>query len=710
MRRTILLTFLCLCTLGAYATDNRREHIDEPDTCIHLGEVVVTGVTGNARLREIAAPISIVQAENLRMYTSTNLIDAISHQPGINQITTGASISKPVIRGLGYNRVLVVNDGVRQEGQQWGDEHGIEVDGNAVHSLEILKGPASLMYGSDAMAGAIVMHDAPTMPEGETAGEIGAGYQTNNGLYDLTAAMRGNQKGFVWNWRASHKSAHDYKAPLEGFVPNTRFSEQALSGMVGLNRYWGFSHLKLGYYHLRPGMIEAELFADKDNDSYNGHSYRIAREKEAEDVFPYQNVRHYKAVLDNSFNLPVGTLKAIVGYQQNRRQEYEGEALPVGEEAHPELDFRLHTLTYDTRYVLPYGESNGKVNVGVAGMYQNSEDLGQESLIPAYHLFDIGAFATASQDLTDQWHLSGGLRYDNRHSQWSPILGGDREKRSWDAFSGSLGAIYNASRYLDIKVNASHGFRAPNMSELGSDGEHEGTFRYEVGNAQLKAENSWQFDAGMDYAYGILSFSFSLFANHISNYIFLQREASTGLDTDRFRFTSGNADILGGEARVILHFFHHLHFENTFSFVNGRQPDKSQEEKWLPYMPAPRWLTSLHYDIPVRSTYLRHLYAEAETDANFRQNHFMAAYGTETATPAYMLLNLSAGTDLCVRGRKICSVYLTASNLLNKSYQSHLSRLKYAYTLPLTGYQGIHNMGRNIGIRVLVPLNITHAE
>ena len=214
----------------------------------------------------------------------------------------------------------------------------------------------------------------------------------------------------------------------------------------------------------------------------------------------------------------------------------------------------------------------------------------------------------------------------------------------------------------------------------------------------------------MDYAYGILSFSFSLFANHISNYIFLQREASTGLDTDRFRFTSGNADILGGEARVILHFFHHLHFENTFSYVNGRQPDKSQEEKWLPYMPAPRWLTSLHYDIPVRSTYLRHLYAEAETDANFRQNHFMAAYGTETATPAYTLLNLSAGTDLCVRGRKICSVYLTASNLLNKSYQSHLSRLKYAYTLPLTGYQGIHNMGRNIGIRVLVPLNITHAE
>lgn len=179
------------------------------DTCVHLDEVEVTGVTGSARSREVASPVNVVSNVALHAHPSSNIIDAISRQPGVSQVTTGSGISKPVIRGLGYNRVLVVKDGVRQEGQQWGDEHGIEVDGNAVHSVEILKGPASLMYGSDAMAGCVIMHEAPVLPLDSMAGEVDVESQTNNGLLGYTLNHKGNKKGFVWDGRFSQKLAHD---------------------------------------------------------------------------------------------------------------------------------------------------------------------------------------------------------------------------------------------------------------------------------------------------------------------------------------------------------------------------------------------------------------------------------------------------------------------------------------------------------------------
>jgi iron complex outermembrane recepter protein len=131
-------------------TSDSIKHQPLTESSVKLNEVVVTGLTGSQKLKQSPAPISFVSARQLEMQPSTNIIDAIAHQPGVSQITTGSGISKPVIRGLGFNRVVVVNDGVRQEGQQWGDEHGIEIDPASVHSVEILKGPASLMYGSDA--------------------------------------------------------------------------------------------------------------------------------------------------------------------------------------------------------------------------------------------------------------------------------------------------------------------------------------------------------------------------------------------------------------------------------------------------------------------------------------------------------------------------------------------------------------------------------
>ncbi len=656
-----------------------------------LDEVIVVGVAGPAHLREIAAPMTYVSNEALRVRQSLNIVDAISRQPGVSQVTTGSGIAKPVIRGLGYNRVLVVSDGIRQEGQQWGDEHGLEVDGQAVHSVEILKGPASLMYGSDALAGVVVLDDGPVLPEGKIRGEAATGYQSNNGLVDYTLNLAGHQKDFVWSGRWSQRWAHDFKTPLDGYVPGCGFREKALNAMMGLNKRWGTSRLKFSYFHLTPGMTEVE-----DDYAEGCKDYDI--------LAPFQQVHHYKAVLTNTFPIGEGLLKTIVGYQQNRRQEFE-------EAEECELDFRLQSLHYDLRYVLPeYG--GWRTNVGVAGMLQRSDNLGEEVLIPAYGLFDVGGFVTVCKAFREQLHLSGGLRYDHRGLH-SKALTEDDEfgqpverfldfRRSFDALSGSVGLIYNTKKGVSFKVNAARGFRAPNMSELGSNGVHEGTFRYEVGNSRLKAESSWQIDLGADYTSRLVTAQVALFANRIGNYIFLQRQPTDIAGTPAYQFTQGKARLLGGEARVVVHPIRQLHFENTFSYVNSQQLDAPADARYLPMTPAPRWLATLHGELPLRSKIFHHLCAEVETDVNFRQNHVLLANDTETPTPAYTLLNLMVGTDIRrPDGRRLCNVTLSARNVLDKAYQSHLSRLKYADTLPLTGREGFCDMGRNIAVRVM---------
>jgi len=176
-----------------------------------ISEVVVTGQSGGIENNRTPSPIAVVPRTQMLQNSSGNIIDALSKVPGISQVTTGPGISKPVIRGMGYNRVVVVNDGVRQEGQQWGDEHGIEIDGNSVSRVEILKGPASLAYGSDAMAGVINMISAPTLPEGTINGNISTNYQTNNGLIDYSANLAGNKNGLIWDARYSNKMAHSYQ-------------------------------------------------------------------------------------------------------------------------------------------------------------------------------------------------------------------------------------------------------------------------------------------------------------------------------------------------------------------------------------------------------------------------------------------------------------------------------------------------------------------
>ena len=394
-----------------------------------------------------------------------------------------------------------------------------------------------------------------------------------------------------------------------------------------------------------------------------------------------------------------------------------------------ELYFKLHTLTYDVRYIT--NAWNGwKLSTGIGGMYQTSKNEGEEYLIPDYRLFDFGLYATATKTLNDRWTLNGGVRYDHRRLHGDELMEDGEQRftdftRHFNGVTGSVGAVFNVNDHLNVKLNVARGFRTPNMSELASNGVHEGSIRYELGNQQLKAEYSLQADLGVDFTSRYVSAQLALFANRIDNYIFTHRvaeEMEEGYLT--YAYIQGDARLLGFEAGVDVHPIHSVHFSNTFSYVDAQLLHADDDTKYLPFTPAPKWTTELKWELqhhshstvsshamheyrhdhPKNGVALNNLYIAAGLDCYFRQSHVYRADDTETETPGYALLSLSAGTDIQVKGKKIAELYVTAHNLLNKAYQNHLSRLKYADMNVVTGRRGVYNMGRNITFKVVVPI------
>ncbi len=695
MYRTIVSLLLCAVTFSLYG----QNHADSTDIFFghtDLGEATVTGVTGRVRQGKSPASVQVVSQRELHHVSATNVVSAVSQlTPGVSQLTTGSGISKPLIRGLGFNRIVCLADGVRQEGQQWGDEHGLELDGAGVESVEIIKGPASLMYGSDAMAGVLIFNPFKPLPEGTMRGNASGEYQTNSGLWHYDVGHRGNARGIVWDILWSQQAAHAYKNSRDGYVAGTQHRSHAARTILGLDKSWGHSLLTLSLYHLSPSIAESE----EEEGGEDENQAPVHKIKTYGRTLPFQRVDHYKAVLDNAFRIGQGTLTAILGYQQNRRREYEESAAAFG------LGLDLHVATFDVRYVTPIGKG-WKVAAGTAGMWQHSLNKGDEYLVPDYSLMDWGLFATASREI-GAFSLSGGLRFDTRHVRAKELedegaLRFQQIARNFNGLTGSLGAVWHAARGLNIKMNVAHGFRAPNIPELASNGIHEGAFRYELGNANLKAEHSWQVDMGANYINQLLSAELCLFANRIDNYVYTRRTLDVIDEHPVYRYTSGDARLAGFEAALDIHPIHALHFKNTFAYVHAVLAHQPQETKYLPLTPAPHWRSELKWEITASgktsaSLFPANAFISLVVDCYFRQDHCYRLDGTETATPSYTLVGINAGTDLVLHGRKAAEVFVCVDNLFDRAYQSHLSRLKYA------GDKGFCNPGRNVTFRVTFP-------
>jgi len=683
--------------------------------------VIITGVGAATQLKKSPFQVSVLRRDDLLQNTATNIIESLAKIPGVSTLSTGPAISKPVIRGLGYNRVLTINDGVRQEGQQWGDEHGIEIDEASVNKIEVLKGPASLIYGSDAIAGVINIITNVPVENNTVKANILSSYQTNNLSRSLNANIAGNVNGINWNLYGSTSAAADYKNKYDGRVFNSKFKQANFGGYAGYNGSWGYSHLLFSSFNLKTGLVEGER-DDAGNfiKPVTGGGEAVATEEDftsTTPLIPYQHIRHFKIASDNSFKFGKSRLSVNVGYQQNQREEF-GNPDNMAERA---LYFDLKTITYTAQFHLP--ELNGwKTSLGVNGMKQQNINKGLEQLIPDYDLFDIGGFVY-TQKTINIVSLSGGVRYDTRNLDVKNLMDSSDVKgagfnKSFGNFSGSVGLAAQVTKQLNLKLNIARGFRAPSIPELASNGAHEGTIRYEYGDNNLKSETSTQIDAGMEFNTEHISLNLSAFYNSFSNFIFYKKlqaagggdstVAIDGQDLAAFKFGQTNATLSGIEATVDIHPhpLDWLHIENTFSYTIGKLKTEIESSKYLPFIPAPRLINELRCNFTKLTKGVANFYAKLELDNTFAQNNIFAAYNTETATAGYSLLNAGIGADIVsAKGSTLFSLHFSGMNLGDVAYQNHLSRLKYAAENLSTGRMGVFNMGRNFSIKLNIPLS-----
>lgn len=728
-------------------------NIEMEQSHIEANEVVVTGVSKATEIKKNPVPMVSVNQQYLEQNSSTNIIDAIAKVPGVNVLSTGPNVSKPYIRGLGYNRILTLFDGVRQEGQQWGDEHGIEIDQFLIDRIEVIKGPASLIYGSDALAGVVNLLPANTVPEGALKGSIQTNYQTNNGLYAGSGAFSGNIKSVVFGMRASYKEATNFQNKYDGRVHNTGFKETDFNAYLGVNRKWGYSHLNMSIYdnlqEVPDGSRDSltRKFTKQISEEDTIRPIVSNHELNAYNIDPiHQHVQHYRLFSTSQFIIKQSKLALKLGYQQSIRQEF----------AHPQkpdiagLYLKMQTATYDLKYYLP--EIKGwESTIGINGMYQiNNVNKGTEFVIPNYTLFDFAPFIYLKKEIK-KFDIAFGARYDTRSFQNSelytntnPLTGFDnvitdtsgatkqfdKYNHIFNGFSGSFGVTYNITKRLLIKANVARGFRAPNISEISAKGVHPGTGFQQLGDANFKPEFNLQEDIGIFFDSHHLSASAEVFNNTINNYIFNQKLQSTfggdsiyteaGNNYPVYKFKQTKAQLFGGEARVDFHPhpLDWLHFENSISFVyalnkGGNGAIINDSNRYLPFIPPLHTNSELRAEFAKQISYFHNIYFKVGMQYYASQNRAFLTDNTETKTPGYTLFDMGLGMDVCNKKSKtLCTIGIFCTNLTNIAYQSNMSRLKYFDNYPNngTGRSGIYSMGRNVSFKLTIPFNVNLKE
>ncbi len=703
-----------------------------------LNEVVVTGLTTGSTVKESPVPIMTYSKVQWLQTASTNLVDAVVKLPGMSQISTGVGLSKPVIRGLGFNRVITVHDGVRQEDNQWGEEHALQIDEYSIDRYEIIKGAGSLLYGSDGLGGVMSLITSRPPQPGVTQGQILTNYQTNNGMFGGSAMVETTgQRGVFGRIRVSGKSAGNYRNRYDGRVYGSAYREMDVNGAVGIAKTWGYSQINFSNWHQDINIVTGERDAE-------GRYVKLVRiDDDTEDVAPvsdaelrgrtiekanYQNLNHAKLSWNTFAKLGRGNLSAVVSYSQNRRQEFASTLTP----GQPALYFFLQNVYYDLKYFMD-ARNGWEFTVGTSGLWQTNRNQGLEVLYPGYRSRDNGA-VVFFQKKTDRLTVNGGLRVDVRQMHINPLYidengaftetaGNNREKRflgldkTYANPTASVGASYAITPKLTVKANVARGFRAPTTPELSANGEHAGTFRYEIGNPNLQSEVSLQTDLGFVYETSELSITASLFRNAINSYTYSEKildrfGRDSIVDPARpiltYRYVQGDAVLYGAEGQVMYNpaGAKWLHLSGTYSLVRSRNLSaQGDSARYLPFLPPPRVIAQIKLTRPELGLFLRNAYAQTEVEHNQAQNQALLAFGTETPTPAFTLWNIGAGADVVGRnGRTMFSVYLSVNNLLDRAYQSHQNRLKYFGTNPVTGRAGVFNMGRNASLKLVVPL------
>ncbi len=647
--------------------------------------VVISGFRATDEA-DFAQAVTVIEGKKLDRVRGQSLVQAVEDTPGVANYSTGNFVSKPVIRGLASYRSLMLLDGVPEEAQQFGDEHGASVDIMDMQRIEIVRGPGSLLFGSGALGGVmnVVTPELPTTQGGsETlSGKISGDVFSNSPGGAGAVSLAGASGSVGYRGAFSYRQAGNTRTP-DGALPNSAHTNLNGSTLVGISEKWGMLSLRYAHYDMKLNLPAAIT------DTTTG---RMIADPNAT---LYQKVAHDRLHLHSLLHSDIAKIEMNVSYQQNRRREFENSTI-----ADARLNLQLDTLNSEVKiHHAPLGPLIG--TIGLNHVNQRNQTLGNEPLIPGYTSNSYGAYVFEELRF-DAFSILGGVRGDTRildAAQNAALsLAGQRVQNS--AMTGAVGAVWRFAKQSSFFANVGRGFRAPTAFELFSNGVHEGTNTFDIGDANLKPETTLTTDAGLRVKQGIFHGELNGYYNKIDNYIFSTPTGATFNDPEtgnlfpEYKNRQGNATIYGaeldGEAQVLKW----LAFSTGIDFIKGRNDTLGEP---LALIPANRYRIGMTLSGSkigaILNPYitLKARYVARKTEISSQESLLYSGFAD------YTLVSLATGGDFSVGGQQ-WTYTLGADNLLNQRYVDYLSRQKL-FAL---------NPGVNVYFKITAPFNLVH--
>lgn len=679
-----------------------------------LNEVLI--VTDNNRdVSEFPAPVSTYSQEELRSHSHPTLMGNLAYEPGIDRISIGNGIGKPVIRGLSFNQVLLYSQGTRIENQTWDDHHDLGLSDVGMQNVEVVRGPAALLYGSDALGGAMIFTDEKSAPAGKIIGDANFALHTNTMGGNGDAGFQGTEKdGVFYGLRAggtlhtSYLMGENGKAEgaLEEFAPNSKFKSYFVKANAGVSKKWGVSKFSYSVHQQAIGIIEDESGSTKPKEE------EANEQREYEVEAPYQDVNTQITSLENTIYTGKSKLKINVAYQRNDRKEYEpritrGKDLAIG------LDLRVST--FDVRWSSNEEKPLG-ITIGTQGTFLENSNYGMISLVPDATSKTYAGFGLIRYDWK-KFRFMAGLRTDHQELKTTPYTtegipitiisqeSGDtiyapykEINTEFDPFNFSVGTTFNASEKLALKVNFATGFTAPNYHQLAAFGKHEGTFRFEVGDSQLDMVQNFESDFGITFQSSQFTFGIDAYLNQLKNYIYIENTGDTVQrikpgDTTLlpvYAYRQNDAMITGFELSADFHpaVLDWLDLKASYAYIRG-ELDKGGN---LPYIPS----NKLTGEVRLSKKKIGRLHNDFISIhvSNYQKQENVTEY--EMSTDGYTLIDLRIGCGFYL-GKQMAEVSLFCTNVFDQAYYNQLSLVKEI---------GIRDMGRNIGVQLRLPFGL----
>ncbi len=710
--------------------NSRTYHAKLKVNTLSLQEVVVTDHYAEKRKKEEALNIEVVNDDYLKQNLGGSLMNSLERIGGVSLISIGSGQSKPLIRGLGFNRVVVAENGIKHEAQQWGADHGLEIDQYAVDNVEIIKGPVSLMYGSDAIGGVINMKNRSLPAPNTIGGTVDLSGKSNNELLGGSVSLYGRKKWFYADFRTTMLRYGDYKVPTDSIdiysykaalhhhqLRNTAGKEQNFHITLGVIQKQFQSKFYLSNVYTKSGFFANAHGLEPRN--VNEALY----DKSSRDILhPYQSVNHFKLTNSSQYQGEGWKLETNLGYQHNYRQErsqyvqhgHMPATFPdtLSFDSDLEREFKKNVYAANAKLSI-HSSDTWHFNLGVNSSYQENRIDGRGFIIPKYNQFDIGGFALAKYIFSDISFIQGGIRYDNgqiktsEYLDWFPsMLVEDIDtsyqylqraaniNKSFSNVSWSLGYNYNPGKWM-YKMNIGKSFRMPIAKELAANGVNYHQFSYEVGNANLAPEVAYQLDAGIEYASSKFAIGASPFLSYFSNYIYLNPSSDHdrlyGNGNQKFYYTESEVFRYGSEIHAHYELSHAIQLGVIGEYVYSEQLSGEKKGFTLPFSPPASAIFNIKYQKP-RICCIQNAYLSLDYRITAAQHNIVPP---EKSTDGFQVVNVGLGGDLKAGNQKI-DISVQVQNLFNTKYFNHTSYYRII---------NIPEAGRNIIVNLSIPFS-----